>query len=52
LKDAKKYLKERGRIFLLVSSLTYKIDWLNYKKKLIGEKKLFFEKLEVWELRK
>jgi len=51
LKQAKEHLESEGKIFLLISSLTKGIDWLNYKKKLIGEKKLFFEKLEVWELK-
>jgi release factor glutamine methyltransferase len=50
LDKAKNYLKENGRILLLISSHTKNIDWLNYKKNLIGEKKLFFEKLEIWEL--
>jgi len=50
LHEAKNYLKENGIIFLLTSSLTKNIDWLNYKKELVGEKKLFFEKLEVWKL--
>ncbi len=48
--QAKKHLNKDGKIFLLISSLTKKISWKNYKKKLVGEKKLFFEKLEVWEL--
>ena len=50
LKQAKEYLKEKGKIFLVASSLTKGINWLNYKKKLVGEKKIFFENLEVWEL--
>ena len=50
LEQAKIHLNQGGKIYLLISSLTKKINWLNYKKKLIGEKKLFFEKLEVWEL--
>ncbi|HKL23559.1 MAG TPA: HemK2/MTQ2 family protein methyltransferase [Candidatus Nanoarchaeia archaeon] len=50
LEKAKKSLKEKGKIFLLVSSLTKEINWFNYKKELLGEKKLFFEKLETWEL--
>lgn len=51
LVKAKKHLKKSGRIYLLVSSLSKGIDYLDYKKKLIQEKKLFFENLEVWELR-
>ena len=51
LKDAKKYLKEDGKIFLVTSSLTKGINWQDYKKKLLGKKKLFFERLYVWELK-
>ncbi|MDA3836318.1 MAG: methyltransferase [Nanoarchaeota archaeon] len=50
LRQAKSHLKENGRIYLLVSSLTEKMDWQDYKKELIAEKKIFFEKLEVWKL--
>ena len=50
LSQAKNHLKENGKIFLLTSSLTKEINWLNYKKKLISEKKIFFENLQVWEL--
>lgn len=51
LKKAKKYINTDGKIFLLVSSLTKKINWQNWKKKKLAEKKLFFEKIEVYELR-
>jgi release factor glutamine methyltransferase len=51
LKQAKKYLEDEGGIFLLVSSKTKGIDFLDYKKKILGKKKLFFEELIVWELR-
>ncbi len=47
---SKKYLNKNGKIYLLISSLTQRINWLDYKKELVGEKKLFFEKLEVWRL--
>ncbi len=50
LNEAKKYLSKNAKIYLLTSSLTKNIDWKDYKKTLIAEKKLFFEKLEVWEL--
>lgn len=51
LKEAKKHLKKHGIIYLLTSSLSKEnIDWLDYKKELINEKKLFFEKLEIWKL--
>lgn len=51
LKQAKSHLTKNGKIILLVSSYTKKINWLNYKKKLLGKKKLFFERLYVWELK-
>jgi len=50
LTQAKKHLDREGKIFLLVSSFTKGINWKNYKKKLVGKRKLFFETLEVWEL--
>lgn len=53
LKDAKNFLKQNGKIYLITSSLSEKIDFenLGYKFKLIGERKLFFEKLFLWELK-
>ncbi len=51
LKQAKNHLNKNGKILLLTSSLTKGINWLNYKKKQIGKKKLFFEELYVWELK-
>ena len=51
LKQSKKHLEKDGRIFLLTSSLSEGVDFLDYKKKIIGKKNLFFEKLFVWELR-
>jgi release factor glutamine methyltransferase len=51
LTESKKHLEENGKILLLTSSLTKTINWQNYKKKLLGKKKLFFEELYVWELR-
>jgi len=51
LKQAKKYMSRNGRIFLVVSSLTKGLDFKGYKKKKIGEEKLFFEKLFVYELK-
>ena len=50
LKEAKNYLEEKGKIFLLTSSLTKNINWNNYHKKLLGKEKLFFEELFLWEL--
>ncbi len=52
LEQSKNYLKEEGKIILLISSLTprYKINKIlkKFNKKKLGEKLLFFEKLEVW----
>ncbi|MEK6917895.1 MAG: HemK2/MTQ2 family protein methyltransferase [Nanoarchaeota archaeon] len=52
LKQAKNHITNKGSILLLVSSLTPKINFtsLGYKKKIIGRKKLFYEKLIVLEL--
>lgn len=52
LKQAKKHLKEKGRIFLLVSSHTNKINFkgFGYKENFLGNERLFFEELCVWEL--
>ncbi len=50
LKQAKKHLAKDGRIFLLTSSLTKAINWLDYKRKILAKKKIFFEELFVWEL--
>jgi release factor glutamine methyltransferase len=48
LTQASKCLNTNARIFLLTSSLTKGLDFKKYHKKLIGEKKLFFEELYVW----
>jgi HemK-related putative methylase len=52
LKQAKNYLNDSGRIFLITSSLSNKINFskLGYKSKLLGKKKLFFEELFIWEV--
>ena len=50
LKQARNHLTKEGKIILLNSSLTKKINWLDYKKKKLAEKKLFFERLLVWNL--
>ena len=52
LKQAKEYLSENGKIFLLASSLTPKIDFekLGYKSKELGCERLFYEQLCAWEL--
>lgn len=50
LKQAKHYLNKNGKILLLTSSFTKGIGWQDYGKKLLGEKRIFFEELYVWEL--
>ncbi len=52
LNQAKNYLNKDGKIFLLTSSLTPKINFkkLGYKEKEIGCESLFYERLCVWEL--
>ncbi len=52
LKSAKNYLNKNGKIFLLTSSLTPKIDFkkAGYKSKQLLCEKLFYEQLCVWEL--
>lgn len=50
LKQSKTYLNQNGKIFLLTSNLTKRINWLDYKKKPLAKKKLFFEELYVWEV--
>lgn len=50
LEEAKNHLSENGEILLLTSNLTKKIRWLNYKKELLGKKKIFFEELLIWKL--
>ena len=51
LEQAKEYLSEKGKIFLITSSLAKEVDFgmLGYEAKEILSKKLFFEKLVVWE---
>jgi len=51
LSEAENYLYLDGKVFLLISSLTKKINWFNYKKKLLKEKNFFFEKLKIYELK-
>jgi len=50
LNQAKAHLNKNGKILLLTSSFTKNINWLDYKKELLGTKSLFFEELYVWEL--
>ena len=54
LYHAKRYLREKGKILLLCSSLNENIEELfmkyEYKFKKIDEQKMFFEKLFIYEL--
>lgn len=58
LRQAPKHLAEKGVILLVVSSLTPKKRILallkkqKMKQKIVASQKLFFEKLEVWEITK
>jgi len=49
LKEVKRYLKEKGRVFLLVSDLTPMKEIEIYNYKIVAEKKIFFEKLVILE---
>lgn len=51
LRQAKKYLRKYGKVILITSSLSENIDFeeLVFKSKKIEEKKLFYEKLALWE---
>ena len=51
LKQARNHLKESGKIFVITSSISSDVDFggLGYRAKEISFKKLFFEKLSVWE---
>jgi len=53
LKQAGNHLANGGKIFLITSSLSKDIDFIafGYNAEVINEKKLFFEKLTVWELK-
>ncbi|HTZ41897.1 MAG TPA: HemK2/MTQ2 family protein methyltransferase [Candidatus Omnitrophota bacterium] len=51
LLQSKNYLSENGKILLLTSSFTKKINWHSYEAKKLGKKRVFFEELYVWELR-
>ena len=56
LKQVRRHLNKNGQILILVSSLTpmerieKEIEKQNFDKKILVEKKLFFEKLYVWLL--
>lgn len=51
LKQAKSHLNKNGKILLLTSSHTKDVDFLDYAKKIVAKRKLFFEELYVWELK-
>jgi release factor glutamine methyltransferase len=53
LKEAKDYLEKDGRIFLITSNLSEKINFqeLDYEAKELGCEKMFFERLCIWELK-
>jgi len=52
LAEVKDYLEERGKIFLITSSLAEDVNFgkLDYDAKKIKTEKMFFEELGVWEL--
>ena len=50
LLEVKNHLSPNGRVFVLTSTLTKGIKWPESKRAPVAEKKLFFEKLVVWEL--
>jgi release factor glutamine methyltransferase len=51
LKQAREYLNEKGKILLLISSLT-PIDKINkFKPKIVAKKKIFFEELLILEIK-
>ena len=51
LKQARNFLTRGGKIFLITSSLSPNINFnkLGYKAREIANKKMFFEKLSLWE---
>ncbi len=50
LEQSKRHLSEKGKILLLTSNLTKGIKWEGFRKKLLGTKNLFFERLYVWRV--
>jgi release factor glutamine methyltransferase len=51
LKQAKEHLNEKGRILLLISSLTPMEKINKFKPKLVAKKKIFFEELRIFEFK-
>ena len=52
LKQAKKHLAEKGKIFVITSSLSQRVDFerLSYESEMLKKQKLFFEEIYVWKL--
>jgi release factor glutamine methyltransferase len=50
LRQAKKYLKQGGKVFLLISSLTPMDKINNFNPKIVAEKKIWFEELKILEI--
>ena len=53
LEQAKSHLNKKGKILIITSSLSPEVNFagLGYNAKKISFKKLFFERLSVWELK-
>jgi release factor glutamine methyltransferase len=52
IKQAKEHLTEKGKILLLISSLTPMEKIVKFKPKVIAKKKIFFEELKILEFNK
>ena len=50
LNEAKKHLNKKGKIFLLISSITPMNKIKRFKPKIVARKKLFFEELFIIEI--
>ena len=51
IKQAKKYLKDKGKIFLLISSLTSFDKIKKFDPKIVSRKKIWFEELLILEIK-
>ncbi|MEK6940558.1 MAG: HemK2/MTQ2 family protein methyltransferase [Nanoarchaeota archaeon] len=51
LRDANRFLKDGGKILIVVSSLTKDIDFSGYHATLLKRKACFFEELRLYELK-
>ncbi len=51
-KDVRKFLKPKGKVLIVVSSLTPRVEEIlneaNFKFKILGRKRIFFEELKVY----